>query len=791
MVTKRTSQQFIIKKMLCFVLSICMLLGLSFNISYAAEATTVSVMVSNVGAKPGDTVQVPISTSDIGVIAGYQFSIKYDPAQVTAVDVFDGNTIPVKNLSTANTGEIKFAFASGTALDKSGNLFTINFRVSSTAVAGNAKITLEKELFNDINGMNLVVNKTYGQITITNTSSSNTSTSGTNTGIQTGTITGGNTGTNTGTTTGENTGTNTGDTTGTNTGTGSNTTGTDSSNVVQNVADQNTKLNELINNPDQTNAVTDNQKTQAAQTILNDVANTITEVKDNAAAVVVVNSVSDTLKATKSILDNLKDEKEKVKIVDSINDIVKNSQHAIEKLEDAKASVQLTKELIGSAVDIISNSDKGSAAIKELKKSLVDVTQKVVEKASTVTLEEKLITVKDNAITAQIDEDAVKKQIQAAKEAMTQVKEELSKVVTAAEAKSINTTLTINIPKSDNVDKVTADIPADIVKTVKDDGLDGIKVKMNNVGFTVTPETFAKAKEGEKISLEAEVVGNVTAPNPQSAQRINALPVMEFSARVGDTQVKKFEKPMQVAFDVSEIDLKGLTETQLQCLTVYMLNETTGVWQPVGGKFDPITKTVSVLRSHFSKYTVMQAEKSFSDISNSWAKNEISLMLNKGIINETAKFEPNKNITRAEFAAWIVRLFGFDGKGMSSSFNDVAKNNAYYNEISAAYNEGIINGTSKNAFSPNKNITREEMSTILCRALSKYKGIEVLSNSTAANIAKGIKDSKLISSWAVNSIATVYNNGIINGYKDKTFKAKSNLNKSEAAAIIYRIFNMI
>jgi hypothetical protein len=224
---------------------------------------------------------------------------------------------------------------------------------------------------------------------------------------------------------------------------------------------------------------------------------------------------------------------------------------------------------------------------------------------------------------------------------------------------------------------------------------------------------------------------------------------------------------------------------------VYMLNENTSKWEAVGGKYDPVTKTVSVLRSHFSKYTVMKPEKSFSDISNSWAKNEISLMLNKGIIDETAKFEPNKNITRAEFAAWVVRLFGFDGKGMSNSFKDVAKNNPFYNQISAAAAEGIINGTSETAFSPNKNITREEMSTILCRALAKYKGTEVLSGSAVTSLIKEIKDSKTISSWAVNAISTVYKNGIVSGYSDKSFKPKANLTKNEAAALIYRIFNMI
>lgn len=240
---------------------------------------------------------------------------------------------------------------------------------------------------------------------------------------------------------------------------------------------------------------------------------------------------------------------------------------------------------------------------------------------------------------------------------------DLTGAVGADKATSINPVLTINIPKqSENVTKLAADLPSEIYQAVKDSGLAGLKLSMGNVGFTVEPETFGNVASGQTISLAAEVVHNLTVTAPTSAKQVANIPVMEFNASVDGKKVEAFNKPIPVSFDVSNIDTTKYSEADLANLTVYLLNEKTLTWEPVGGLYDPITKTVNVNRGHFSKYTVMKAGQTFTDIATThWAATAVNSLLNKGVLDQTTTFSPSKKVTREQFAAWLVRSYGLDG----------------------------------------------------------------------------------------------------------------------------------
>lgn len=57
-------------------------------------------------------------------------------------------------------------------------------------------------------------------------------------------------------------------------------------------------------------------------------------------------------------------------------------------------------------------------------------------------------------------------------------------------------------------------------------------------------------------------------------------------------------------------------------------------WEAVGGVYNPITQSVEVLRSHFSKYTVMMPSLKYSDVdAKHWANKEINQLLGKGILD--------------------------------------------------------------------------------------------------------------------------------------------------------------
>ena len=111
---------------------------------------------------------------------------------------------------------------------------------------------------------------------------------------------------------------------------------------------------------------------------------------------------------------------------------------------------------------------------------------------------------------------------------------------------------------------------------------------------------------------------------------------------------------------------------------------------------------------------------SYSDVAaGAWYNHAVSTLSAMGIVkgDSHGKFNPNAPITRAEFAAIAAR---FDDKADTTAvdFSDIASHWAK-DEISAAANNGWINGYTDGTFRPNNKITRAEAMTLVNRVLKR------------------------------------------------------------------------
>ena len=111
---------------------------------------------------------------------------------------------------------------------------------------------------------------------------------------------------------------------------------------------------------------------------------------------------------------------------------------------------------------------------------------------------------------------------------------------------------------------------------------------------------------------------------------------------------------------------------------------------------------------------------SYSDVAaGAWYNHAVSTLSAMGIVkgDSHGKFNPNAPITRAEFAAIAAR---FDDKANTTAvdFSDIASHWAK-DEISAAANNGWINGYTDGTFRPNNKITRAEAMTLVNRVLKR------------------------------------------------------------------------
>lgn len=117
---------------------------------------------------------------------------------------------------------------------------------------------------------------------------------------------------------------------------------------------------------------------------------------------------------------------------------------------------------------------------------------------------------------------------------------------------------------------------------------------------------------------------------------------------------------------------------------------------------------------------IQTASNSFSDVSaDDWYNESVSTMENGKYITgyPDGTFGGNKNITRAEFVAMLVRFIGVQNE--DCSFTDVSRDYWAYGCIATATKAGWIAGYTDGTFKPEQPITRAEAMTIINRVLNR------------------------------------------------------------------------
>ena len=168
-----------------------------------------------------------------------------------------------------------------------------------------------------------------------------------------------------------------------------------------------------------------------------------------------------------------------------------------------------------------------------------------------------------------------------------------------------------------------------------------------------------------------------------------------------------------------------------------------------------------------------------------WARTAINGLAMRGMISgrDQYTFDPNANITRAEYCQILMgAINALNAKG-ESTFADVPSTAWYYNAVSVASQLGIVSGYGDGNFGPNDLITRQDM------ALMTYKTAKIMNKSLEpVNAEITFEDSHEISDYAFEAVMTLQKAGIINGMTDTTFEPLSNATRAQSAKVIFDTF---
>ncbi len=317
-------------------------------------------------------------------------------------------------------------------------------------------------------------------------------------------------------------------------------------------------------------------------------------------------------------------------------------------------------------------------------------------------------------------------------------------------------------------DDLIVEIPGEVLEALKalvteDELADAqIAIAMKTVASEQVAELLNKAAERSQAELRA-------------AGAIFDVSLVMIDEDGRRQELEAFPENIKLAFNVHPDRNDAL-------LGVYYIADD-GTLEYVGGYMEDDWMAAEV--SHFSLYAVLEYDKSFADVPEAhWAAAAIKYAAAKQIaagVTHTA-FAPEREVSRAEFAALLARALGLEEAG-AIEFADVDANDWYAAAVAAVSEAGIVSGRSEAVFAPDAAITREEMASMIVRAHRYLQG----EAAEAASPVSYYADASSISGWALDDVAAAVELGFMQGRGAQIFVPKGLANRAESVQVIYML----
>ncbi len=191
----------------------------------------------------------------------------------------------------------------------------------------------------------------------------------------------------------------------------------------------------------------------------------------------------------------------------------------------------------------------------------------------------------------------------------------------------------------------------------------------------------------------------------------------------------------------------------------------------------------TVLDNYYNNGQAEVEQGGFSDMDQApWAREAVDYLAKYGAVATAENFEPNREITRAEFIKILILAFGLYDAGAASSFEDVPKESWQYPYVSSAKKLGIALGINENYFGADEFITREQLVVMTCKT-ALLCNVDLNEGGTKEQFA----DYHLISDYAKQAALALQSSNVISGDERSFFNPKNNAKRAEACKIIYEI----
>ncbi|MBH8553149.1 S-layer homology domain-containing protein [Nostocaceae cyanobacterium CENA357] len=172
---------------------------------------------------------------------------------------------------------------------------------------------------------------------------------------------------------------------------------------------------------------------------------------------------------------------------------------------------------------------------------------------------------------------------------------------------------------------------------------------------------------------------------------------------------------------------------------------------------------------------------SFTDIVGHWAELFIRALASMNLTHGFAdgSYQPDKPMTRAQYAALVAVAFNPIAKRPAPDFTDVPKDFWAYNALQIAASGGFVSGFSDRTFRPNQNVQRLQVIVSLVNGLALP--------ASDSNALLTYTDSKSIPDYARKAVVSATQQKIVVNYPDpKQLVPTREATRAEVAAMVYQ-----
>lgn len=185
--------------------------------------------------------------------------------------------------------------------------------------------------------------------------------------------------------------------------------------------------------------------------------------------------------------------------------------------------------------------------------------------------------------------------------------------------------------------------------------------------------------------------------------------------------------------------------------------------------------------------------KSFSDMSTHWAKEDVSFLAQRGIINGKADgtYDPQSSVTRAEALTLILNMV-VEEKGKielaASLPADVAADKWYADNVKYAEALKLVSRSMDNQLSPEEALTRGEVIEILVNTVD---AMEISLEESMMKEPTQFTDFNKLNPSTKEALSIGVNLGFINGTGEGTIAADQLVTRGQMAAFMKRLYTYV